>query len=767
MKRIIQFIVFQCFINIGFAQMPIPNKVALVVGNAQYKMARLKNPENDANAITEFLKKQGFDVILGVNWTRSQMIQALHDFEQKLKSDGVALFYYSGHGIEQNGHNYLCPIETETDKNLAESDKFVDLDEILRRLHSKHSYLNLLFLDACRTEMTKGARIMASLSPSFNGETIISFAAAPGQPAFDGSGNISPYTESVLSALNKPCTKVADYFSIIVDSVKFKTANAQIPWVNNSLTSIAAEFSFVGCNRSDQALRLGIEKYEKKEICEGFNYLNPQETTFATYAPQDLIDKTAFWLGYTYETDQCAPKNVQKAMKYYEMAARRNHLEAQYRLGCVYKTLQNCEQARSWFSIAAQSGHAAAQFELGFMHEQGKCLPRNNLKAAEWYEKAAKQNYLEASYRLGVLYDNGVSKKNRGVVLVEGTESEIRERNASVLEQNIQKAVEYYRKAAEGGHKLAQFTMGTIYENGEPAAFISINATTAFEWYQKAALQKEPCAQNALGNLYFDGRGTQKNDNQAFIHYVNSANQGNKEAQNHVGQLYFEGKGVPQNDKLAFEWFLKAAEQNLVEAQYNIGVLYLAGRGVLQNGKLAFEWIQKAALQGHVNAEYYLGMLYFEGTGVIQNDDSANNYLQKAAEKKFDLAQFYLAKLHQKKGRNTEAFRSFKQVFESQQVIDYKPVISEKIRLEAQYELALMYRDGRGTRQDVAQAANWLRDAADAHYAKAETALGALYEQGIGVPRRDLEKACDFYKRAAKQKEPVALEKMKKIPCGQ
>lgn len=251
MKTFLQFIILQWLIaTVGYSQTPLPppvNKVALVIGNAQYTNAsRLKNPTNDAKAVTDFLRKQGFEVILDTNCTRQAMNDAFYKFERLLKSDGISVFYFSGHGVEQNKRNYICPIESEDDENLSESDKLISLDEILRRLQSKRSRLNLLFLDACRTELTRdGARIAISFTPPADGETAISFAAASGTHAFDGNGTISPYTEAVLNALQQPCAKVNDYFPMIVDGVRSKTGNAQVPWVNNSLTTEAASFSFV------------------------------------------------------------------------------------------------------------------------------------------------------------------------------------------------------------------------------------------------------------------------------------------------------------------------------------------------------------------------------------------------------------------------------------------------------------------------------------------------------------------------------------------
>ena len=54
---------------------------------------------------------------------------------------------------------------------------------------------------------------------------------------------------------------------------------------------------------------------------------------------------------------------------------------------------------------------------------------------------------------------------------------------------------------------------------------------------------------------------------------------------------------------------------------------------------------------------------------------------------------------------------------------------------DAQYNLGIMYANGRGIPQDYVQAHMWLNLAADQGYATAQFNLGFMYAQGRGVPQ--------------------------------
>jgi uncharacterized caspase-like protein len=83
-------------------------RVALVIGNGAYQSApELSNSRNDADDISEQLKRVGFAVIDGRDLDRSAMHAALGRFAQRIRGSEAALVYYSGHGLQINGQNYL------------------------------------------------------------------------------------------------------------------------------------------------------------------------------------------------------------------------------------------------------------------------------------------------------------------------------------------------------------------------------------------------------------------------------------------------------------------------------------------------------------------------------------------------------------------------------------------------------------------------------------------------------------------------------------
>ena len=65
---------------------------------------------------------------------------------------------------------------------------------------------------------------------------------------------------------------------------------------------------------------------------------------------------------------------------------------------------------------------------------------------------------------------------------------------------------------------------------------------------------------------------------------------------------------------------------------------------------------------------------------------------------------------------------------------------------KAQYNLGVMYEEGRGVQQDYQQAAAWYEKAANQGYVQAQNNLGAWYEV-----HRDYEQAMFWYQKAANQ----------------
>ena len=68
------------------------------------------------------------------------------------------------------------------------------------------------------------------------------------------------------------------------------------------------------------------------------------------------------------------------------------------------------------------------------------------------------------------------------------------------------------KKAAEKGHKKAQYRLGRCYDKGHG---VTENNETAFKWYSKSAAQGYADAQYQLGRCYLKGKGTAVDKNKA------------------------------------------------------------------------------------------------------------------------------------------------------------------------------------------------------------------------------------------------------------
>src|SRR5262249_31006021 len=127
-------------------------RVALVIGNSAYKnLPRLGNPKIDAQGVAAALKKDGFDLVGDgpqLDLDKRDMEQAIRAFSDELRGGAVAMFYYSGHGIELGGRNYLVPVDGNPQKATDADFELVDVDLVMKQLRAADNRLNMVILDA-------------------------------------------------------------------------------------------------------------------------------------------------------------------------------------------------------------------------------------------------------------------------------------------------------------------------------------------------------------------------------------------------------------------------------------------------------------------------------------------------------------------------------------------------------------------------------------------------------------------------------------------
>ena len=221
------------------------HRVALVIGNSDYKTAPLKNPVNDARAMASALRNLGFEVLTGENVSRKAMLQRLREFRDKLGPDSVGLFYYAGHGIQVKGQNYLIPTDAAVRSEAEIDEESVNLAHLLDRLDEAKNSINIVILDACRDNpfarsFRSASRGLAQVDAPTG--TLIAYATAPGRTAADGDGANGLYTEEMLRVLRTPGLKVEDVLKRVRAGVVQRTNGVQTPW---DASSLIGDFYFI------------------------------------------------------------------------------------------------------------------------------------------------------------------------------------------------------------------------------------------------------------------------------------------------------------------------------------------------------------------------------------------------------------------------------------------------------------------------------------------------------------------------------------------
>lgn len=216
-------------------------RVALVVGNQDYVAAeRLKNALNDSRAISRALSDLGFEVYEAENLTRGNFQEALDDLERAAEGASAVVFYFSGHGFQLGGTNYLVPTDASLSSRDAIASETMRLDDIVARIQARNRQ-TLIFLDACRNNplpaSVRGSAGDGLAQMETGSGTFVAFATQPGNITRDGGGDNSPFTSALVEHIHTPGISISDMMIRVRNSVEEATLQTQTPWDQSSLRS--------------------------------------------------------------------------------------------------------------------------------------------------------------------------------------------------------------------------------------------------------------------------------------------------------------------------------------------------------------------------------------------------------------------------------------------------------------------------------------------------------------------------------------------------
>jgi TPR repeat protein len=280
--------------------------------------------------------------------------------------------------------------------------------------------------------------------------------------------------------------------------------------------------------------------------------------------------------------------------------------------------------------------------------EKAADYSREAKKHQQWFEEQAYEGSPEAQYHLAVFYSST---------------------------KELDKAINYYKLAADNGHPMSKCCLGEMYFRGngveknleiaenlvKPIADLGYFAAklllSEIYWSQKRYPEAVTyCLKNLqenygevynmLGNAYTSGKGIDEDQEKAFYYYDLAAKQNLPYAQFMVGQYYFFGRVVKQDEARGFALFEKAAAADVAQAQYVLGQCYFSGKIVTKNEATGLIFFEKAAVGGNSNAQFFLAKRHYYGIGVEKDIVKGLEFFEKAAaggnpEAKFILGEGY------------------------------------------------------------------------------------------------------------------------------
>ncbi|HXT05323.1 MAG TPA: caspase family protein [Roseiarcus sp.] len=196
-------------------------------------------PRNVAR-ITRSVKKSDtrrakFDVVdehdnLGV----VDMKRAVRDFTAIASNADVAVIYYSGHGIEASGVNYLIPVDSRLAIAYDVEDETLPLDRLLWAT-AKVKSLSLIIRGGDGGPVTRAIASHVLGEQATTANTLIAYAAKAGSLSYDGIGPNSPFTTALVKFIVEPGLDIRIALGKVRDDVLAATGNQQEPFVYGSL----------------------------------------------------------------------------------------------------------------------------------------------------------------------------------------------------------------------------------------------------------------------------------------------------------------------------------------------------------------------------------------------------------------------------------------------------------------------------------------------------------------------------------------------------
>lgn len=374
---------------------------ALILGNTTYTPERQAIPSSRKNAadVASALTALGFEVRRETDQGTQATRELIKGFFSGLASGSeraLAVFYYTGHGIQHQGENYMVASDVALNQRIESiAGASINIDrDIIAQASLPNDSTSVLIFDACRNDPSKVKTDTAATFNQVNPPrgTIITFSTAPGRYAIapNSADENSIYTAILVRELRKanPDISIKDF----LDSVKFEVRrfmetheepflrkHAQDPEVAANLPlrlSLALEKEPAAVADEEQGAWARIDET-----------IAPAERTRLLKAFIEQFPKSRFI--------EAAQVQLQRAVVS-EAATKRNRVQIEKNIGDAQFKADHAK---------ALDGDKDAAYRVGQMFEKGtNDVPQNERKMVQWLRHASELKNGIASYQLYLYY---------------------------------------------------------------------------------------------------------------------------------------------------------------------------------------------------------------------------------------------------------------------------------------------------------------------------------------------------------------------------
>jgi TPR repeat protein len=510
--------------------------------------------------------------------------------------------------------------------------------------------------------------------------------------------------------------------------------------------------------------------------------------TLLNFAVKNAFIQAQLDMAIKYQKGDGVQQDIQKCIKYYEMACDGDSGEAEHKLALIYllgesipkyylqgydlmkqASDKRCDKARLFFSdkgwhdqslplcskivnmfiYVTENDIYDLHYLIGYRYEIAQfdlyrgeyVFDRNYTKAIEWYLAASNNGDSRADHRLGIMHQYGIG-----------------------VDENLDEAIHHYERASLKGNTDAVYQLACFYLEGYG---VTQDLLKAFSYFTKASILGHEEASKALiisedGNRILFHRNDLREKiaikDETKVNMIEKATEeGYTPLQYQIGVWYEKNR----NYSTAFKWLSRAANIGVTDAYYRVGVLYEEGRGLGQDYTMAANMFHKAAENEHEDACYRLGQLYQYGNGVELNYLKAYQFYKKAQEMGHAEAHEILNITQE---TTLASSGDVKEKFvcpssqEYQKSLSMCKYVAEHGDIEVQFQVGFAY-EYIVSKPDYQEAFIWYSMAAESSHREAIYHLGLLYEKGLGIPQ-DYQKAIQLYHSAGHLGSDKALHQL-------